>query len=543
MDRKTIFITGGVLSSLGKGVTAASLGFLLEQMGLNIALIKLDPYLNIDPGTMNPFEHGEVYVTDDGSETDLDLGHYHRFTHSPLSKISNATSGQIYNEVIQNERRGKYLGRDVQVVPHITDTIKKRIDDCGKQKENIDIILVELGGTVGDIESSPFLEAAKQYYGENKENTFFIHLTYLPYLETTKEIKTKPTQHSVQELQRAGIFPDFLLCRTSHPMSEEHRKKIAVNCSVDPCCVFEVIDIKGSIYKAPLYLYKDGVLDALAKKLGLKKPKIDLTAWKEMIEKIENPLGSVKIAVVGKYIEFDDAYKCIYESLLHSCASADVKLQIIKVNSEELDTIEEKIKGADGVLIPGGFGKRGVEGKVIAAAYCMNHKIPYFGICLGMQSLCIAFARNRLGLEKAHSTEFDPKTPHPIVSLLSEQEGIEEMGGTMRLGANPCKLTEGSKAFQAYGKSLISERHRHRYEFDDSYSNQVESKGLKITGRHPERGLVEVVEVEDHPWMVGVQFHPEFLSKPDKPHPLFNAFIEAALKPAQSKASEYEYQR
>jgi CTP synthase len=541
MTIKTIFITGGVLSSLGKGVTAASLGFLLERMGLKIALIKLDPYLNIDPGTMNPFEHGEVYVTDDGSETDLDLGHYHRFTNSPLSKISNATSGQIYNEVIQNERRGKYLGRDVQVVPHITDTIKQRIQDCGKQAEGIDIVLVELGGTVGDIESSPFLEAAKQYYGEHKSSTFFIHLTYLPYLETTQEIKTKPTQHSVQELQRAGIFPDFILCRTSHPMNIDHRKKIALNCSVDLSCVFEIADIKGSIYKAPLYLHKEGVLDGLTEKLGIAKTSLDLSSWKQMIDNLENPTNTVKIAVVGKYIDFDDAYKCIYESLLHSAASASTKLEIVKVNSEHIDKIEDLLSDVQGVLIPGGFGKRGIEGKILAASYCRKNKIPYFGICLGMQSLCISFARDILQME-TNSSEFDPNCPQPVISLLSEQEGVKDMGGTMRLGAYPCKLKQESKAYDAYGKELISERHRHRYEFDGRYKKAFEENGCLITGTHPELGLVEIVEVEDHPWMVGVQFHPEFLSKPDKPHPLFSAFINASLKHVPNNERVYEYQ-
>ncbi|MCH9622061.1 MAG: CTP synthase [Chlamydiia bacterium] len=541
MSIKTIFITGGVLSSLGKGVTAASLGFLLERMGLKIALIKLDPYLNIDPGTMNPYEHGEVYVTDDGSETDLDLGHYHRFTNSPLSKISNATSGQIYNEVIQNERRGKYLGRDVQVVPHITDTIKQRIKDCGKQEDGIDIVLVELGGTVGDIESSPFLEAAKQYYSERKDSTFFIHLTYLPFLATTKEIKTKPTQHSVQELQRAGVFPDFIFCRTSHPMTKEHKEKIAINCSVDVSCVFEISDIKGSIYKAPLHLYNEGILDSLANKLHLKKAPLDLSSWKMMIESIENPLGTVKIAVVGKYIEFDDAYKCIYESLLHSAASASVSLEVVKVNSENIDDLEEKLSGVQGVLIPGGFGNRGVEGKIIAASYCRQRKIPYFGICLGMQALCISFARDVLNMD-ADSSELNPNCASPVISLLSEQEDVVDLGGTMRLGAYPCKLNKNSKAYEAYQTEFISERHRHRYEFDSRYKDQFEANGCKITGVHPELGLVEIVEITDHPWMVGVQFHPEFLSKPDKPHPLFSAFVNASLKHVPNNEPVYEYQ-
>ena len=526
MTIQTIFITGGVLSSLGKGVTAASLGFLLEHIGLNIAIIKLDPYLNIDPGTMNPFEHGEVFVTDDGSETDLDLGHYHRFTHSPLSKISNATSGQIYNEVIQNERKGKYLGRDVQVVPHITDTIKKRIKDCGLQKNGIDIILVELGGTVGDIESSPFLEAAKQYFSEFKRTTYFIHLTYLPFLHTSNEIKTKPTQHSVQQLQRAGIFPDMILCRTAMPMTKEHKKKIATNCSVDLSCVFEVKDIEGSIYKAPLFLYEEGILDVLIEKLNLTKKTPNLEPWKAMIRQLDHPSGKVKIAIVGKYIEFDDAYKCIYESIVHAGGYNDVRVELVKINSEK----DICLDGVSGVLVPGGFGKRGIEGKIKAASLCRKHKIPYFGICLGMQTMCISFARDVLGFEDANSTEFDLDTTHPVISLLSEQESVTNLGGTMRLGAYPCKISEDSKAFASYQQTLISERHRHRYEFNNKYKNLFEENGCKITGVHPLLGLVEIVEEINHPWMVGVQFHPEFLSKPKAPHPLFISFLKAAIK-------------
>ncbi len=530
MNIKTIFITGGVLSSLGKGVTAASLGFLLERMGLKIALMKLDPYLNIDPGTMNPFEHGEVYVTDDGTETDLDLGHYHRFTNSPLSKISNATSGQIYNEVIQNERKGKYLGRDVQVVPHITDAIQNRIKACGAQNPSTDVVLVELGGTVGDIESSPFLEAAKQYYCAHRNSTFFIHLTYLPFLQTSGEIKTKPTQHSVHELQRAGIFPDMILCRTSKPMSLEHKKKIALNCSVEESCVLEIRDIEGSIYKAPINLLNEGILDILAKKLQITGPAPDLSDWKAMIDKIEHPKGSVKIAIVGKYIQFDDAYKCIYESLLHSCAHADVKLNLVKINSEEVLDLEEKLQGVQGVLVPGGFGDRGIEGKIKAASYCRKHKIPYLGICLGMQTLCISFARDVLNKKEANSTEFNKETKDPVISLLSEQKEIINLGGTMRLGRYPCQLLPGTKAFEAYNEKIIFERHRHRYEFNSDYKELFEKNGCKISGFNPQYGLAEIVEEENHPWMVGVQFHPEFLSKPDKPHPIFSSFIKASVE-------------
>jgi CTP synthase len=530
MDIKTIFITGGVLSSLGKGVTAASLGFLLEKMGLKIALMKLDPYLNVDPGTMNPFEHGEVYVTDDGTETDLDLGHYHRFTNSPLSKISNATSGQIYNEVIQNERKGVYLGRDVQVVPHITDAIQNRIKACGEQEPSIDVVIVELGGTVGDIESSPFLEAAKQYYCRHKQSTFFIHLTYLPYLSTSGELKTKPTQHSVQQLQRAGIFPDMILCRTSIPMSCEHKKKIALNCSVDESCVLEIKDIKGSIYKAPIALFHEGILPILQKKLQIQGSLPDLSQWEAMIEKIEHPKGAVKIAVVGKYIQFDDAYKCIYESLLHSCANEGVKLDLIKINSEEIFGLEEKLAHVHGVLVPGGFGDRGIEGKIKAASYCRKAKIPYFGICLGMQTLCISFARDILHRKEAHSTEFDKETTDPVISLLSEQKEIKDLGGTMRLGAYPCQILPDTKAFKAYLQSTVFERHRHRYEFNNTYKELFEKNGCRITGFNPLYNLAEIIEEEDHPWMVGVQFHPEFLSKPDKPHPLFASFIKASIE-------------
>ncbi len=530
MNTKTIFITGGVLSSLGKGVTAASLGFLLEKMGLKIALMKLDPYLNVDPGTMNPFEHGEVYVTDDGTETDLDLGHYHRFTNSPLSRISNATSGQIYNEVIQNERKGKYLGRDVQVVPHITDAIQNRILACGEQEPGIDVVLVELGGTVGDIESSPFLEAAKQYYCKHRNSTFFIHLTYLPYLHTSGELKTKPTQHSVQQLQRAGIFPDMILCRTAYPMSPEHKRKIALNCSVDESSVLEIKDIEGSIYKAPMYLLKEGILDILAKKFQIIGPAPDLSTWKSMIEKIENPKGLLKIAIVGKYIQYDDAYKCIYESLLHSCAHADVKLHLVKINSEEVLDLEHKLQDVDGVLVPGGFGERGIEGKIKAASHCRKHQIPYLGICLGMQTLCISFARDVLKRTDANSTEFDKETTDPVISLLSEQKDIKDIGGTMRLGKYPCQLVQDSLAFKAYNETMIYERHRHRYEFNNVYKDLFEKNGCKITGFNPLYGLAEIVEEVKHPWMIGVQFHPEFLSKPDKPHPIFSSFIKASVE-------------
>ncbi len=533
MQTKYLFVTGGVCSSLGKGLTAAAIGMLLEKKGLKIAMLKFDPYLNVDPGTMSPFQHGEVYVTDDGAETDLDLGHYYRYTGSPLSRASNATSGQIYNTVIKRERHGDYLGKTVQVIPHITDEIKQRIIACSKQQEKIDVVLVEVGGTVGDIESLPFLEAIRQFTYENRNSCLNIHLTYVPYIRAAGEVKTKPSQHSVQMLRSIGIFPDIIVCRCETSLSEDVKDKISLFCNVSRKAVIEEVDVKHSIYEVPLALHKEGIDHLICDLLHLPNPPIDLTNWENIVHTILNPKGVISIGVVGKYVQHQDAYKSVFEALVHAAISVGYQLHIKKFEADKLPSdpasLQQTIQGCDGYLIPGGFGERGWEGKIQAARMCREEKIPYFGICLGMQVMAVEFARHRLGLEGANSTEFDSETPHPVISMLSEQKGLQDLGGTMRLGSYLCDLKPQSRAIKAYGKNTINERHRHRYEFNNAYKEAMEKNGFEITGNLKGENLCEISEIADHPWMVGVQFHPEFKSKPTEPHPLFKAFIEATI--------------
>lgn len=525
---KYIFITGGVLSSLGKGLTSASIAYLLETSGIRVAMLKLDPYLNVDPGTMNPFEHGEVYVTDDGAETDLDLGHYHRYTDSPLSKLSNVTSGQLYDAIIKKERRGDYLGKTVQVIPHITDEIKHRILEASKQKKDTQLLFVEIGGTVGDIESLPFLEAIRQFRNERKNSCINIHLTYVPYLKAAGEVKTKPTQHSVQVLREIGISPDMILCRCEEPLQEELKEKIALFCSVAKDCVIDEPDVQHSIYEVPLQLHREKIDQKICELLSLRCKEPDLTPWNRMLKKLLNPKKEVTIGIVGKYLDHQDAYKSVFEALHHAGVALETKVIIKKFESDKLE--DKDLRGCDGYLIPGGFGSRGWEGKIKAAEFCRKKQIPYFGICLGMQVLVIEYARHVLGLPEANSTEFDQQTPDPVVSILKNQKKLENLGGTMRLGSYPCHIREDSLAGKAYHAKKIFERHRHRYEVNNTYKKSLEDKGLLFSGIYKDGDLCEIAEIPNHPWMLGVQFHPEFLSKPLKPHPLFKAFIAAALK-------------
>lgn len=533
MQTKYIFITGGVCSSLGKGLTAASIGMLLEKKGLQIAMLKLDPYLNVDPGTMSPFQHGEVYVTDDGAETDLDLGHYFRYTGTPLSKASNATSGQIYNTVIRRERQGDYLGKTVQVIPHITDEIKLRILNCAKQKEHIDVVLVEIGGTVGDIESLPFLEAIRQFRYEHTGNCIDIHLTYVPYLKAAGEVKTKPSQHSVQALREIGIFPDVILCRCEQSLSDEVKDKISLFCNVPRKAVIEEVDVEFSIYEVPIKLHEQKIDDMICELLQLPNKQIELPEWKNILNIIRHPKGTITIGVVGKYVQHQDAYKSIFEALDHGAIAAGYNLEIRCFEADKIvenGQVDAAIAGCDGYLVPGGFGERGWTGKILTAKYCRENKIPYFGICLGMQVMAIEFARHVAEIEDANSTEVDVYAKNPVISLLSEQKEIQDLGGTMRLGSYTCQIIQGTKAHKAYGKEMIQERHRHRYEFNNKYKNQMEQSGFVISGTLNEGTLCEIAEVKDHPWMVGVQFHPEFKSKPIDPHPLFREFIQAVIK-------------
>lgn len=532
MQTKYIFITGGVCSSLGKGLTSASIGLLLEKKGLKIAMLKFDPYLNVDPGTMSPYQHGEVYVTDDGAETDLDLGHYYRFTNSPLSRASNATSGQIYNTVIKRERQGDYLGKTVQVIPHITDEIKQRIINCAKQAENINVVLVEIGGTVGDIESLPFLEAIRQFCNEHRGDCLNVHLTYVPYLKAAGEVKTKPSQHSVQALRAIGIFPDIILCRCEKSLSEDVKDKISLYCNVPRNAVIEEVDVEHSIYEVPMELHEQGTDDLICEILKLPSKKPDLKQWVKILDNIRNPKGTITMGLVGKYVQHQDAYKSIIESLNHAAIAAGYKIEIKRYEADKIvkdGSVEETIKGCDGYLIPGGFGERGWQGKILAAKYCREHKIPYYGICLGMQVMAVEFARHVLNLPEANSTEIDPYAKDPIISLLSEQRSIQEMGGTMRLGNYSCKLKPGTKAHKAYGQDVIQERHRHRYEYNNKYQEAMEKAGFILSGLLESGSLCEIAEIKDHPWMVGVQFHPEFKSKPTEPHPLFQEFINAMI--------------
>lgn len=543
-NTKYIFITGGVVSSLGKGLTSASIAMLLECKGLKVSLIKLDPYLNVDPGTMNPYQHGEVYVTDDGSETDLDLGHYYRFTNSPLSSLSNATSGQIYETVIKRERRGDYLGKTVQVIPHITNEIKQRIIDCSKQQPNIDVVLVEIGGTAGDIESLPFLEAIRQFRCERPQDCINIHLTFVPYLQAAGETKTKPTQHSAQVLRSIGIFPDILVCRCEVPLSEEVKEKISLFCSVRKEAVIEEMDVEHSIYEVPLQLNREGIDDMVCEMLHLPNKQVALPEWEKIIHAIKNPKGTITVGIIGKYLEHQDAYKSIFEALNHAAIDAGYRLKIQRFEADKIlenNSVEKAIAGCDGYLVPGGFGERGWRGKILSAKYCREKKIPYFGICLGMQVMAIEFARHVLGLKEANSTEIDPATKDPVISLLSEQESVKDLGGTMRLGAYPCTLDTQSKAFQAYQSQEISERHRHRYEFNNRYKLAFENLGMRIAGTLKEGNLCEITEVIDHPWMVGVQFHPEFKSKPTAPHPLFRGFIQATVAHKENSNRTKQY--
>jgi len=531
---KHIFVTGGVVSSLGKGLTSASIGLLLERRGLRVRMQKLDPYLNVDPGTMSPYQHGEVYVLDDGSETDLDLGHYERFTNGPLTRDSNFTTGQIYKSVIEKERRGEYLGATVQVVPHITDEIKACV--LKLDGPDVDVVITELGGTVGDIEGQPFLEAIRQIpLDVGRENCLFIHLTLVPYLKAAGEAKTKPTQHSVGQLRQIGIQPDVLIVRTEHQLGREHTAKIALFCNVQQNAVIEEVDKEFSIYEVPLGLVEHELDQLIIQKLGLPQNDIDIDDWRELVHTICNPTDTVRIAVVGKYIEHSDAYKSIYESLDHAGIAHATQVQVTRIEAEEFDEQDAAalLDGVDGVLVPGGFGMRGIEGKIKAVRFAREHNIPYFGICLGMQCAVIEFARGPLNLELANSTEFDPDTPHPVICLLEEQEHVTHKGGTMRLGAHPCRLKPDSLVDQCYAASDVSERHRHRFEFNPEYRSQFEDSGMLATGTSPDDALVEIVEIRDHPWFVAVQFHPEFQSTPARPHPLFREFVAAACKQRQ----------
>jgi CTP synthase len=539
MQTKYIFVTGGVCSSLGKGLTSASIGLLLEKMGLKVALLKLDPYLNVDPGTMNPFQHGEVYVTDDGAETDLDLGHYYRYTNSPLSRASNATSGQIYHTVIRRERRGDYLGKTVQVIPHITDEIKKRIIDCSKQEKDIQVVLVEIGGTVGDIESLPFMEAIRQFRNEHPGHCLNIHLTYVPYIKAAGEVKTKPSQHSVQIMRGIGLFPDIMLCRSELPLEKEVKEKISLFCNVTYDCVIEEVDVQHSIYEVPLELHRQNLDGKICHILNLPSKSIDLSDWEDIVKKVRHPKGEITVGIVGKYVLHKDAYKSVFEALYHGAIQEGYKLKIIPFEADKINddqSVEELIKGCDGYLVPGGFGERGWRGKIFTAKYCRENKIPYFGICFGMQVMAVEFARHVARLKDANSTEIDPCTEDPVISLLTEQKGIEDVGGTMRLGAYQCQLKKGSKAHHIYNHDVISERHRHRYEFNNKYREAFEKEGLLCSGTLNEGNLCEILEIKDHPWMIGVQFHPEFKSKPIKPHPLFRDFVRAMGEHRKKKA-------
>jgi CTP synthase len=518
-----IFVTGGVLSSLGKGVSSAAIASLLEEMGYRVTLQKLDPYLNVDPGTMSPYQHGEVYVTEDGAETDLDLGHYERFTKAQMGRENNITSGRVYFNVLQRERKGDYLGATVQVIPHITNEIKRLIRSIEKDH---DFVIVEVGGTVGDIESLPFLEAIRQLGMElGRENCVYVHVTYVPYIKSAGELKTKPTQHSVKELRAIGIQPDVLICRSECEIPKEVKEKISLFTNVSPSAVISAHDVE-TIYEVPLIFKKQGLHLWLAKRFNL-EPKDGEGKWEKIVSIIKNAKEEVKVALVGKYVSLKDAYKSVVEALTHGSIANRVKLNILWVNSENVE--EELLHEADGILVPGGFGERGIEGKIKAINYGRLSKKPTFGICLGMQLMCVEFARNVLNLKGANSTEFDPNTPHPVIDIMEEQKQIEELGGTMRLGAYPCVLKEGTKVREIYKKEVIYERHRHRYEFNNAYRELFEKHGFVISGVSPDGRLVEVVELKDHPWFIGCQFHPEFKSKPFDPHPLFVSFIKACI--------------
>jgi CTP synthase len=538
---KYIFVTGGVVSSLGKGLAAASIGCLLESRGLKVNMQKFDPYLNVDPGTMSPFQHGEVFVTDDGAETDLDLGHYERYTHAKLTRDNNWTTGRIYEQIITKERRGDYLGKTVQVIPHVTNEIKGAMK---KISTEVDVVIVEIGGTVGDIESLPFIEAIRQMRQElGRENTLFVHVTLVPWIAAASELKTKPTQHSVKELLSVGIQPDILLCRTDRFLSKDIKGKIALFCNVEEEAVITAKDV-GSIYECPLMFANEGVDKLVLKYLHIEARDPDMSKWEDLVHRVYNPKDEVSIAIVGKYVEYEDSYKSLKEALVHGALAHNLKLNVNWIEAEGLETKEKsdrsyeaQLEGYDGVLVPGGFGKRGIAGMLNGIRYAREKKVPYFGICLGMQTACIEFARNVCGLDDANSSEFDPATPHRVIYKLRELRGVEELGGTMRLGAWTCKLEPNTFAAKAYGTTEISERHRHRYEFNREYEEQLTANGLKITGSTPDGTYVEIVELHDHPYFLGCQFHPEFKSKPLEPHPLFTAFIKASYENRQKRMS------
>jgi CTP synthase len=529
MAAKYIFVTGGVVSSLGKGLAAASIGCLMESRGLKVTLQKFDPYLNVDPGTMSPFQHGEVFVTDDGAETDLDLGHYERFTHARLSRDNNWTTGRIYETIIAKERRGDYLGKTVQVIPHVTNEIKSAMK---KVAQDVDLAIIEIGGTVGDIESLPFIEAIRQMRQElGRENTLFVHVTLVPYIAAAGELKTKPTQHSVKELLSVGIQPDILLCRTDRYLSHELKSKIALFCNVENEAVITAKDV-ASIYEVPLVFAHEKVDELVERYLRIPSRAADLTRWQDLVQRVYNPKDEVTIGIVGKYVEYEDSYKSLKEALVHGALAYNLKLNVNWIEAEGLESkdqsVQAQLETVDGILVPGGFGKRGIEGMLKGIRYARENKVPYFGICLGMQTACIEFARNVCGLEEANSSEFDPATPHRVIYKLRELRGVEELGGTMRLGAWPCKLEPGSLAYQAYGQGEISERHRHRYEFNREYESLLTAGGLRLSGATPDGTYVEIVEIAEHPFFLGCQFHPEFKSKPLEPHPLFKAFVKAS---------------
>ena len=525
---KFIFVTGGVVSSLGKGLSAASLGALLESRGLSVTMMKLDPYINVDPGTMNPFQHGEVYVTDDGAETDLDLGHYERFVSARMTRSNNFTTGQIYDAVISKERRGDYHGGTVQVIPHITDEIKAKVRDVA---HDVDIVIVEVGGTVGDIEGLPFLEAIRQLRLEvGREDAINIHVTLVPYIKAAGEVKTKPTQHSVKELRSIGIQPDIILCRSDRELSTDLKGKISLFCNVSPDCVITAKDV-DSIYELPRYLHTEGLDNRVTDLLNIWTREPDLAPWIRIVERIQNPAGQVRIAVVGKYVDLVESYKSLNEALVHSGIANDVRVAVDYIDAEELvddATAQARLAGVDGVLVPGGFGKRGIEGKIRAARHARETGKPYFGICLGMQVAVIEYARHVCGMDGANSTEFEPKSPFPVIDLMPEQRDVSKRGGTMRLGAYPCRIEAGSVAEAVYGVTEISERHRHRYEVNNDFRARLTDGGLRLGGTSPDGSLVEMIEIPGHPWFVGCQFHPEYKSKPTRPHPLFQAFVAAA---------------
>lgn len=540
MNTKFVFVTGGVVSSLGKGITAASLGRLLKCRGLSVSIQKFDPYINVDPGTMNPYQHGEVFVTDDGAETDLDLGHYERFIDESLTQAANVTSGRVYFTVISKERKGEYLGATIQVIPHITNEIKRRILEVAHHEPAPDVVITEIGGTVGDIESQPFLEAIRQLRAElGRENTLYLHVTLVPYIAAAGELKTKPTQHSVKELAGLGIQPDVIVCRTEHDIPREVREKIAMFCNVEAGSVFENQNAR-SIYEVPLLLHAEGLDAQVCRLLHIDAPEADLTQWRAMVERQLTPLRTVRIALVGKYVELPDAYLSVVEALTHGGIAHHAKVEIDWVPAEALTTenVSERLREAQGVLVPGGFGSRGLEGKIAAIRYAREQRKPFLGICLGMQMAVVEFARNVLGMTGANTSEVEPDTPYPVIDLMPDQQNVDEKGGTMRLGRYRCRIESNTLSKTAYGEAEIMERHRHRYEFNDAFRARFEEGGMRVAGVNPERGLVEIVEITGHPWFVGVQYHPEFKSRPNRPHPLFRDFVGAALKLKPSAAQE-----